>query len=68
MPGITSVPITKQVDDTFKSSHNIYQRLRILIRALLRHQIYVIDHQGKEQYDEFIYGIKRAVFENTLEK
>jgi hypothetical protein len=38
MPGIASVPITKQVDDTFKRSRNIYQRLRILIRAILRHQ------------------------------
>jgi hypothetical protein len=32
---------------------------------LSEYQTYVIEHQGKEQYDEFIYGIKQAVFENT---
>ena len=32
---------------------------------LNEYQTYVIEHQGKEQYDKFIHEIKQTVFENT---
>jgi hypothetical protein len=32
---------------------------------LNEYQTYVIERQGKKQYDEFIHEIKKSVFENT---
>jgi hypothetical protein len=38
IPGIASVPISKQVDDSNKRTRSLYQRLRLTLRAILRHK------------------------------
>ena len=38
IPGIASVPISKQVDDSIKRTRSLYQRLRLTLRAILRHK------------------------------
>lgn len=45
LPGIASIPLTRQLDDTYKRAKKIYQRLRILINNIIANQR--VQRQGK---------------------
>jgi len=45
LPGIASIPLTRQLDDTYKRAKKIYQRLRILINNIITNQR--MQRQGK---------------------
>jgi hypothetical protein len=48
MPGITSIAITKQIDDTTKRARSILQRTNILLKSLIGARFRNSDRKNKK--------------------